>query len=89
MAPLDVRDVQGLVVSGYGDMHEARYLLLHVTDRGAACRWVGELAHRVTASTAPEDRRCINIALTADGLGALGARCSRAAPLRHDLPRGS
>jgi Dyp-type peroxidase family len=65
-------DVQGLVISGYAAMHQARYLFLHVVDGDRARRWIADLADRITTSTGPEDRRCLNLALTAAGLTALG-----------------
>lgn len=68
-------DVQGLVISGYGDMHEARYLFLRVgDDPSAASAWLTDLAERVTGAAAPEARRCINVAFTSPGLATLGLR---------------
>lgn len=72
MTTFERHDVQGFVVSGYGRMHEARYLLLAVRDPGGARRWIGELAERVTASEKPEEERCVNVALTSHGCSALG-----------------
>ena len=73
-APLDLHDIQGLVVSGYAHMTRASYLLLRVPDGGAgpAREWLGQLAKRVTVSTGREGTRCLNVALTAAGLTALG-----------------
>lgn len=65
-------DVQGLVLSGYASMHEARFLLLAVEEPTAARQWVGEVADRITNASGPEARRCINLAFTAEGLKALG-----------------
>jgi Dyp-type peroxidase family len=65
-------DVQGLVLSGYASMHEARFLLLTVEDPSAARSWVGEVAERITHAGGPEQRRCVNLAFTAAGLRALG-----------------
>jgi len=68
-------DIQGLVVSGYGkSMPAARYLLLGVRDPGAARRWLGDIAGRVTTSEGAQTRRSINIAFTGAGLAALGLR---------------
>jgi Dyp-type peroxidase family len=69
-------DVQGLVMSGYSTMHQARYLLLRVDEPSAARAWIGELAGRVTSGAAPETERCINVAFTAPGLRALGLETS-------------
>jgi Dyp-type peroxidase family len=72
MTTFERHDVQGFVVSGYARMHEARYLLLRVGDPGAARRWLGDLADRVTSSERPEEQRCVNVAFTSDGCAALG-----------------
>lgn len=72
MTTFERSDVQGIVVSGYAQMHEARYVLLEVADDGGARRWLRELSDRVTASSGAEEVRCLNVALTCAGLGALG-----------------
>lgn len=72
MRTLERHDVQGLVVSGYAHMHCATFLLLRIGDPAAARHWVGELAGRVTASEKAEERRCVNVAFSASGLGRLG-----------------
>ena len=69
---LEVGDIQGLVVSGYGRMRYARYLLARIDDGDGARRWLDRVAARVTTSEAPEPERCINVALTHAGLAALG-----------------
>jgi Dyp-type peroxidase family len=72
MTRIEREDVQGFVFSGYAAMHQARYLFFEVSDPHSARRWLGELAARVTTAIAPEDVRCINVALTHPGLAALG-----------------
>jgi len=72
MTLLERADVQGLVVSGYGRMPLSCFLLLRLGDAAAARRWVAALADRVTSSEKPEERRCINVALTASGLTQIG-----------------
>ena len=72
MRTLERQDVQGLVVSGYAHMHCASFLLLRIGDPAAARHWVGELAGRVTTSEKAEERRCVNVAFSASGLGRLG-----------------
>lgn len=72
VAELERDDIQGLVVSGYAQMHEARYLLLEVLDRRAAARWLNALADRITSIGEPESFRCLNVAFTSAGLAALG-----------------
>jgi Dyp-type peroxidase family len=66
-------DVQGILVSGFGQsMAAARYLLLAVNEPAAARRWLGDLAGRITTSERPEAERCTNIAFSSSGLEALG-----------------
>ena len=66
------QDAQGLLVSGYARMHRAKYVLLQVTDRDRARRWLDGLLPRITTSVRPTERRSLNIAFTAAGLGELG-----------------
>lgn len=86
---LERHDIQGLLMSGYARMHHATYLLLGVADGDAARGWVAELAERVTNGERPQEERCLNVALTADGLRALGVAASDLqsfpAPLREGM----
>jgi Dyp-type peroxidase family len=72
MRQLERDDIQGLVFSGYAQMHEARYLLLEVVDPPSARRWLGRLADRVTTARGPRTPHCVQVALTSRGLTALG-----------------
>lgn len=73
--PLDLDDIQGLVVRGYGKLPHATYLLLHVDDphsaRHVVDRWVD--THVTPASVSPTDR-AVQVALSATGLAALTGR---------------
>ncbi len=69
---LERGDIQGFVVSGYARMRHATYALLSVADGRRARHWLADLAPRVTTSVRPEERRCINVAFSTDGLRALG-----------------
>ncbi len=72
-APLaDSADIQGLLRSGYGSMTEACFMLLSVTDANAARAW---LATAPVTTVQHLDRRiasALHVALTADGMRALG-----------------
>ena len=72
MQELERDDIQGLVFSGYSQMHEARYLLLEVLDPPSARRWLGRLADRVTTARGPGTAHCVQVALTSRRLTALG-----------------
>jgi Dyp-type peroxidase family len=73
---IELDDIQGIIVRGYGALHHARYVLLRVQDGGAAAAraWLGELAERVRDGTVrPQSHEsCVNAAFTHSGLAALG-----------------
>jgi len=69
---LEFDDIQGIVFSGYAKKPYASYLVLQVVDAASARSWLGQ---RVSTLTSGRDRPadvCINLALTASGLRALG-----------------
>ncbi|MFC7532429.1 Dyp-type peroxidase [Actinoplanes sp. GCM10030250] len=72
MTTLEMADVQGLVVSGYAQMHSARYVMLRVNAPAEARRRLGELADRLTSAERAERPGCVNVAFTGTGLAALG-----------------
>jgi deferrochelatase/peroxidase EfeB len=68
-------DIQGLLWSGYGSLKQACFLLLRVTDAAAARAWLRDVSESV--ATVEQLRRehvgrAMQIALTADGMRALG-----------------
>jgi len=71
---LEVNDIQGLLLSGYGSQPSARYIFYTITDRAAAKRWLADLTARITngAQRGRERTLSINVALTRGGLEALG-----------------
>jgi deferrochelatase/peroxidase EfeB len=66
----EANDIQGLVRTGYGDLPEARFLLLHVADAPAARRWLGAQIDKV-ARADRQVRTALQIAITAAGLRTL------------------
>ena len=68
---LDVADVQGLVVRGYGRLPHAHFLACAVHDPGSARRLLGDLLAQVTNGVGHGDA-ALNVAFTAPGLIALG-----------------
>jgi Dyp-type peroxidase family len=72
VATLELDDIQGIIRRGYGDMYHACFVLLEITDAGAAKRWLRELAGAITdgENKPPEGR--LNIAFTCAGLERLG-----------------
>jgi Dyp-type peroxidase family len=69
---VEVADVQGIVLQGYGRLRGAAYVVLEVVDAAEARAWLGDLASEVTTGSARPAGRALNIAFTAAGLAALG-----------------
>jgi len=70
--PLELEDLQGLVVSSYAHLPCAAYRVLRVTERSLALAWLAARTSKVTASVAKNDEWSWNIAFTLEGLAALG-----------------
>ena len=68
----DLKEIQGLVLGGYGDLHCASYVLLRVTEAAAARRWLGSIIDQITTSERPQKVSAQNVALTHRGLRILG-----------------
>jgi Dyp-type peroxidase family len=70
MAGLDLHDIQGLVARGYGNLPEARFLLLSIRDPDAARGWLATVP--VTRGDERPDDAAVNVAFTSAGLERLG-----------------
>ena len=69
---LDLDDIQGLIVKGYGYMPSAAYKLLTIQDPQAAKKWLAKITPELT--TANRQKRhdfCVNLAISYFGLQAL------------------
>lgn len=69
---VDERDVQALIVRGFGKLHHARFLLLRVRDVQQVRRWVREVSSRVTRGTDDASESALQVALAFSTLFALG-----------------
>ena len=72
MQALQIEDIQGIVLFGYGRLRSASYLLLRITQPAAAKAWLGTLDVRNAKFDPATTDRIINIAFTAPGLARLG-----------------
>ena len=70
--PVELDDIQGLVRFGYKHHTEASFLLLRVTDRDAARRWLASVPVTTAVTIDPPPEFAIQVALTAEGMRALG-----------------
>lgn len=80
-AELELSEIQGLVLSGYGERPVATYVLFEITHPERARRWAAELAEelqfgefRASARGRPPFLKplCANVAFTFDGFATLG-----------------
>jgi len=67
---LELDDIQGIVLQGYGKLTSASFVLLSIEDAARARTWLGELPLQTGAPA--KARTAVNVALTSQGLRALG-----------------
>jgi len=73
---LDLEDIQGLILSGYGDKPAARYAMFEIVNGADARKWLRPLIQKLQFGTFSRTRRreppflgdlCFNIAFTHAG----------------------
>ena len=69
---LEIDDIQGIVLFGYGRLRSACYLLLRITDPAATRAWLGTLDLRSARFDPAATDRAINVAFSRAGLSQLG-----------------
>jgi deferrochelatase/peroxidase EfeB len=69
---VELDDIQGLVRFGYKHHTEAAFLLLRVRDREAARRWLAKVSVSTAQTVEPLPETALQIALSAEGMRALG-----------------
>jgi deferrochelatase/peroxidase EfeB len=72
MSRVELDDIQGLVRFAYKNLTEAVFLLLQVRDAVAARAWLAQVAPADAVSRIPPPSTAVQIALTSQGLRALG-----------------
>ncbi len=72
MQQLEMDDIQGLVIRGYGNLSAACYLLLQIVDRDRARQWLNTMTDQLTTGNVRPDTHSLNLALSYPGLRALG-----------------
>ncbi|MDB4933499.1 MAG: peroxidase [Labilithrix sp.] len=91
MTQLELSDIQGIVLFGYGSLPHARWV--HVSfenDESEPGTWLSELRHEVHASARGKRRQeeRINVAFTHTGLARLGLAESELASFPRELQQG-
>ena len=72
MISIELEDIQGLIVKGYGRMHNSRYVMLQITNALLAKAWIHSISAGITNATHFVSTNCLNIAFTSKGLSAIG-----------------
>ena len=69
---LERADIQGLFARGYANLSLATFVLLGFEQGASARSWLGDALDGITTSEDRPERRALNVAFTASGLGRLG-----------------
>ena len=69
---VDFADIQGLARFGHGKLRDAEFLLLAIADQAAARTWLAVAPVTSAEIRVPRPTTALQIALSADGLRALG-----------------
>jgi Dyp-type peroxidase family len=85
---LELGDIQGLVVRGYGGLPHARYVLGAIDDPARARAWLGALADRLDDAADRPHERAVNVAFTAAGLARLGMPAAELAAFAPEFTGG-
>lgn len=72
MSLLQIDDIQGIILHGYGKLAGACFVLLRISNANQTKTWLQALDIRNATSRPGETERCMNIAFTRAGLEALG-----------------
>lgn len=73
---LELQEIQGIIVSGYGHLSHSKYLFLQIEDAYKAKGWLRSLLQRqqiTTSQWTAKPKYAVNLAFTASGLQTLGA----------------
>jgi len=74
MQTIDIKDIQGIVLKGYGSMINVRYCLLKIEDAKRAKIWLDEIVSKISDGDHSPEMASLNIAFTFHGLKALGLK---------------
>lgn len=68
MATIEVEDIQGIVLQGYGHLKASQFALLEIVDPSAARSWLKEIAAEVAVGEQEPASHAVNLAFTYEGL---------------------
>jgi Dyp-type peroxidase family len=85
---LDLQDVQGLIISGYGSLKAACYILLEINAPQPAKKWLSTLAGTLTTGHVRSEGKALNIAFTYAGIKKLGLEPATLAMFSNEFING-
>jgi Dyp-type peroxidase family len=88
MAELELEDIQGIIVRGYGSLNDTYFIFLAIEDVDASKTWLSEMANEIRNGEARPYDPVVNIALTFQGLGKLGLPESVLSQFPRELREG-
>lgn len=88
MSDLELKDIQGLVVRGYGSLEAACYIPLQIQDGEAARHWLVTLADQITNADTRPTHTALNVAFTHAGLVDLGLDAETLASFPNEFTEG-
>jgi Dyp-type peroxidase family len=95
MSTIDLNDIQGIVLRGYGKFPVSRFVLLQVTNPESARRWLGSIAPNIYSTAAVEDEQgtgdldpVFNVAFTYEGFRTLGLREANMSGFSNEFREG-
>lgn len=85
---LDLQDIQGLIIRGYGNLKAACYILLTISDPRSAKMWLKALVDEVTTGQARPEEKALNVAFTYPGIKKLDLEPATLAMFSHEFITG-
>lgn len=69
---IELNDIQGIIIRGYGYMPSAYYLMLTIENPALCKQWLGKISDDLTHGMVKPEDACKNIAFTKSGFETLG-----------------
>ncbi|GAC1401956.1 MAG: peroxidase [Ktedonobacteraceae bacterium] len=69
---LDLQDIQGIILRGYGNLKAACYILLEISSPPPAKLWLSTFADKITTGQVRPEENALNVAFTYSGIKKLG-----------------
>jgi Dyp-type peroxidase family len=85
---LNLKDIQGIIARGYGELEFGCYLLLSIRDAKAARNWLSMISSLITSGEDRRPPRALNIAFTCRGLEALELDAETLQTFSHEFQDG-